>query len=415
MKKIMMAAVMALSMACLSAQVMGNSGVRNTLWGGFGSPDTENQKVTFYGFTDTLQARVDVGQFTMEGMINWGFFTDFDCNGSRAFEFTNKTAFYAANRCSDIASSSRTDSLTDPYYVNFLWHPFVGFDVGVGTRLEWKVGPAPACSDYYWGKNAHIKQGGLKDKAPGLTDVSGFVYYPNTYARTAVGLRYAYKNIFEIGFVIPSGISTSGFDFNVGLKIQPMDLFAVSFAYENVCRGVGNLYAGIQLFINKNFTLNVFYAMDNLGNDINSGVNGLGVSSTIVVPSINLTITPEVGFSFFEDDSYSTSFYVGSGFNFAISKDFTLGTWVSWGSGAENKYWKTEDPTVRVNHHLGALSYNTTKNYFGGNVFDIRPTANFVINKNNDITIYADYQSRTAYNNFKYGNWSSGIYWTYTY
>lgn len=414
MKKIILGALMALTMVSLSAQVMGSTGVRNTLWAGAGSPDTEEKDFTFYGFTDTLQARVDIAQFTMEGMVNWGLFIDFDCNGSRFIEFTPKTAFYAANRCSDFCSTSIDDSLTDAYYVNFLWHPLAGLDIGVGTRLEWKVGVAPACGDYYWGKGAHVKQGGLKYAFPGNTDVAGFVNYANTYARTAVGARYTYKDIFQIGFALPSPTSVGGFDFSAGFSVHPMDLFTLSFAYDGVCSGSGDLFAGLELFLGKNLKWNIFYAMNNVGNDADNGINGIGTNFVIGIPSLNMTVTPEFGMTFYEDDSYSNAFYFGSGIDFAINKQFNVGTWVSFAFGAENKYWDSNNDVERLSHHLTAGTYNITKNYNGGTVFDIRPYADMQVNSNNDVAIYLDYQQRTMYNNTQYGNWSFGLYWTYT-
>lgn len=420
MKKIILGALMTLSMVALSAQVMGSNGVKNTLWTGFGNPDSKNDDVRWYGITDTLQARVDVAQFTIEGMINWGFFTSF--NGeARNLSYTEKTAFYAANKFSDAVSSAIDDAITDPYYVNFLWHPFAGLDLGAGTRLEWKVGPAPACSDYYWGKNAHIKQGGLKYAAPdargltnttyvaGSTDVAGFVYYPNTYTSTirgytnpgSLGLRYTFDDIFEGGVAIPSGTTVDDFSFNIGLKLQPIDMFAVSFAYEGVCKDEGHLYAGLQLFLQKNFTLNGFFAMNNLGGNENvkNGVNGFGLSAVYGVRSMPLTVTPEFGMTFYENDDYSNAFYVGSGLDYAMNKQFTFGTWISFAWGSSNKNWE---------------KFNCTKDFTGGSVFDIRPKLSMDINKNNNLTIYADYQSRTAYDNTQSSTWAAGVYWTYT-
>ena len=53
-----------------SAQVMSHSGIKNTVWTGFGNPFYGD--FVYHGVIDTIQARVDVGQFTLEGMINWG-------------------------------------------------------------------------------------------------------------------------------------------------------------------------------------------------------------------------------------------------------------------------------------------------------------------------------------------------------
>ena len=43
MKKLVLVLVMAFSVMALSAQVMGSNGVKNTVWSGFGTPDSDNQ------------------------------------------------------------------------------------------------------------------------------------------------------------------------------------------------------------------------------------------------------------------------------------------------------------------------------------------------------------------------------------
>ena len=57
--------------ASVQAQVLQKTGVENTVWTGFGGP-LGSQRAKYYGIIDTLQARVDVGIFTIDGMINWG-------------------------------------------------------------------------------------------------------------------------------------------------------------------------------------------------------------------------------------------------------------------------------------------------------------------------------------------------------
>lgn len=405
MKKIILGLVLAFSMICVSAQVMAENGVINTVWTGFGTPDSKNRDVNWYGVTDTLQARVDIGQFTMEGMINWGFFTSFDDDGRR-FEYTGKTAFYAATKASNWASSAIEDSLTDAYYVNFLWHPIKGLDLGAGSRLNWTVGPAPSCSDYYWGKDAHVKQGGLKFNTPGLTDVAGFVYYPNTYTSTirstrgALGIRFNYTNIFEGGIAIPSGTSAHDFSFNVGLKLQPIDFFNVSFAYEGVCKHEGHLYTGLQLFMNRNFTLNLYMGIDNLGGEKwrENEITGLGISADLKPRGMPIRITPEFGMTFYKNKDYTTAINFGSGLEYEVSRQFTLGAWLSFAWGSRDLKW--EDNAL-------------TKDFISGTVFDIRPKATMYLNSSNSLTAYADYQARTTYNNISYASWAAGVYWTY--
>ena len=67
----------------LSSQVLKSSGVQSTLWTGFGAPydsvkNDNRSKFRFYGLIETLQARIDIGKFTVEGMLNWGALTEWD-------------------------------------------------------------------------------------------------------------------------------------------------------------------------------------------------------------------------------------------------------------------------------------------------------------------------------------------------
>ena len=75
-KLVVFAAIAFLSLSAVFAQVLPKSGVKNTLSTAFGLPygesgDSNRDDVRLYGFFDTLQARVDISQFTMEGMLNW--------------------------------------------------------------------------------------------------------------------------------------------------------------------------------------------------------------------------------------------------------------------------------------------------------------------------------------------------------
>lgn len=420
MKKLLTAVVLAFSVFTASAQVMGSNGVINTVWTGFGTPDSANQDINWYGITDTLQARVDVSQFTVEGMINWGFFTDFNGSGARHFEYTNKTPFYVVNRQWNNVSTAIDDAITDAYYVNFLWHPVKGLDLGAGTRLEWKMGPAPACSDYYWGPKAHIKQGGLKYASPdanyltptipGSTDVAGFTYYPNVVTSTirgytnpgSIGIRYAYDPYFVVAMAIPSGTNTDDFSFNAGFKLIPVKELSLSFAYEGIGKGEGHLYAGTTINAVKNFTLNAYFAINNLGGNSNvkNGRTGFGLSGIYNVAKLPLVICPEFGMTFYENEKYTPAFYFGSGFDYSINKQFDSNLWVSCAWGSKNTDWaKSSSEEVR--------------NWNGGFVFDIRPDLTMSLNKNHSVTLYGDYQQRISYRHKQSSAWAAGAYWQF--
>lgn len=129
MKKLLIGAVAAgFFISGAVAQVLPVSGVQNTLWSGGGKPMSGGGK--YYGFIDTLQARVDVGRFTVEGMLNWGALCLWDTDDDfDMFKFEN-TSFNALERhyynedCNTASAgyNNRVKSQTaqDSYYVNFL-------------------------------------------------------------------------------------------------------------------------------------------------------------------------------------------------------------------------------------------------------------------------------------------------------
>ena len=247
MKKLLIASVAALFVAgAASAQVMKNPGVENTLYSGFGSPLVGDPM--YYGFLDTLQARIDIGQFTVEGMLNWGAMANVDDDGDLDnFTFahtSNNPLYYHYGRGGDTLTKAdaiskfgakhfngynQGQTTTDDYYVNFLWHPLTGLDVGMGTKLNWQVGPAPRFGAWLWEADAHVRQGGFSTAyddrhgtvdtykftpdAPGSADVVGFVPYANKYAKKAIGVRYLHEGdfTFQIGGAIPSGTNTDNF------------------------------------------------------------------------------------------------------------------------------------------------------------------------------------------------------------
>ena len=72
MKKIIaILASFVLSMSVISAQVLKSSGINHTLWTGFGAPldsvrNDDRAYFHYYGLIETLQARVDIGKFTVD-------------------------------------------------------------------------------------------------------------------------------------------------------------------------------------------------------------------------------------------------------------------------------------------------------------------------------------------------------------
>ena len=221
--------VFLLGSSILFAQVLSSTGVKNTLSTSFGLPyantDVSDRDVRFFGLLETLQIRYDVGKFTAEGMLNWGALANWSAeDGGDAFTFahTGITPFYYTNNHT-AGGGWWTKPTIDGYYVNFIFHPTKNIDLGMGTRLNWVIGPAPSSLDDYWGYKAHLVQGGLKDAAPGNADVAGYTYYANCYTsyyqtntKAALAARFRYEDFIE------AGIEDIVKEYNIGNKLPVM-------------------------------------------------------------------------------------------------------------------------------------------------------------------------------------------------
>lgn len=425
MKKIFaLAAALLLISSSVFTQVLETGGVKNTLSTSFGLPydridNSDRAGVRLYGLLETLQVRVDIGKFTAEGMLNWGALTWWDVNGNFdkfTFENTGITPFWYTNNHDE--GGWWTNPYIEGYYVNFLWHPVTGLDFGMGTRLNWVIGPAPASLDDYWGAKTHVVQGGLKDAEPGHADVAGYTYYANCYTslyelntKAALGVRYRYEDLLEAGISLPSGVTTSAPLFNAAFKLHPVQFFTASIAYEGILRENGNFYTGLTFdfdyvildaYLGINFRktrLIVDSSPDQWGDHW-----GTGAAITFNIKKINMTLRPETGFSFYNDSNYTMAWYVGGRMDFAFAEDFALGAWSSFAVGSADNRWHDKD-------YEGTDLYHP--NYTGGTIFDIRPELTWKLNKRNSLTAYFDFQHRLKFTNENYNTWASGLFWTF--
>ena len=388
----------------LSAQVLKTSGIKHTLWTGFGAPydavkNDNRSKFRFYGFIETLQARIDIQKFTVEGMLNWGALTEWDGKSLAYLTFSNtrKNPFWFTNHNNQ--GDWWTNGETENYYVNFLYHPFEGFDVGMGTRLEWKIGPAPSSFGNLWEPYAHVIQGGLKDAEPGQADVSGYSYYANTYTgwyngktKASLGIRYRIDDFLEAGITIPSGVTTSSPVFNAAFMIHPFDFFTASVAYEGILQGSGNLYTSCSLFFN-NLTIDAYLAINKIGGAKGDSRFGTGAAVTWTLEKISMVIRPEAGVTFWENGNYTPAIYLGGRINYTLKNRYIFGAWTSFAWGSKNKKWEND--------------------WIGGFIFDIRPDFTFLLNSHHSLAAFFDYQNRTRFDRGVYDTWALGFYWTY--
>ena len=414
MKKFLALAAAFLLSAAAWSQVMSEAGVKNTLSVSFGDTylngngDYYDPGLRFFGFVDTVQTRIDIKKCTVDAMLNWGALTNDDVVVGKFtddFYFANTkiTPFWYTNHYN--GGSWWTNGEAESYYVNFIYHPFKYWDLGMGTRLEWKVGPAPTFNGNLWEPFCHIVQGGLKDAIPGQADVAGYTYYANSYTsyyagqtKAALGVRFHYEDFIEIGGAIPSGVTTDKPVFNAGAKIHPVDFLTISAGVDGIFRDTGNLYAGVCVAF-KPFILDAYLGIDyKEDNKENGGRWGTGAALTFNFSKINLMLKPEAGFTFYTYSDYTFATYGGIRINWQFAEKFALGGWTSFALGAKDKTWEDVD---------------ATKDYWGGSIFDLRPDFTWTLDKNNSFTAFVDFQYRDNYAHEKLDTWATGVYWTY--
>lgn len=445
MKKLLMTAVAAVFAVSASfAQVLPSQQMKNTAWSGFGAP-VEGDPM-FYGFTNTFQARFDRGNFTIEGMLNWSFLANYGDKGdvdnfifgtsnnnplslkygtrdftSKAGENTPATEALGYDNRANVSNTYQ-----DSYYVNFVWHPSKNFDFGVGTKLNWQVGPAPRYGSWLWENDAHVRQGGFStaydDRAgvrtrtssesvgsykytvdrPGSADVVGFVPYANKYAKRALGVRYISESKngskFQIGAAIPNGFDTDDPAVNFGLQFGLFNWLTVSGAIEGAFDDQANFYSGATIGADH-FILDLYFAADSLfTKDDDDEAYGTGAAITFTIPNTKISVRPELGVNFFENDNYDFAWYTGGTLQFALNKDVGFKVWGSFAQGSKDKTWKDS---------------SATKDWDGGQIFNIRPQLTLDYSKNTTFSVYADFEHRNAFDGKSRKCWSSGVFMTY--
>lgn len=442
MKKLLAAGiVLAFSLFCVSAQVLDKSQTKNTSWAGFGSP--VDGSPSFYGFTNTFQTRYDMGQFTLEAMLNWSLLANYDNEGNvDNFRFgtsnlnplslkygTRGDSRWAGTNTNNYLKDNRanvSNTIQDSYYVNFIWHPLKNFDVGVGTKLNWQAGPAPRYGTWLWEHDAHIRQGGFStsydDRAgsvtqtssestgsyrfrvdkPGSADVTGFVHYANRYAKRAIGVRYNYAASngmkFQLGAAFPNGFNTDDPAVNFGFQFAPVNWISICTALEGAFNEGSNFYGGAVIGA-KNFILSLYAAFDSLFTDEKEDeAYGTGASISFTVPGTKISLVPEIGFNFFEKSDYSMAWYAGGTLSVPVTKQIAFNLWASFASGSKDKTWAEN---------------NWSKDWNGGSILNLRPELTFEASKRTSFSVYFDYENRTSFDRVSRQCWASGVFMTY--
>lgn len=402
MKKFLIAiAAGAILLTSASAQILKGRSVQNTLYTGFGLPfkddgDDGHDSFNWVGLLDTLQVRLDWEWFTIDGGLTWGI-PEMNWSGSSVvFKNTVTTQF------TFMGEESRKGY---DHYVNFVVRPFKNFEAGVGTHLNWQVGPSPQTGGFPWMPLAHVSQGDFVSGKPELNKVRGKFDYAYKWADTAIAARYtigfdsANAHYLQLGVAIPDGATSDHFFINAAAELKPIDLLTVAVTYKHHDKenGGGNLYTGVKLDFMKNFNIEAWFGLDGIGIKKSGDVNGekmwgTGVAVYIKFGDLPLWIKPEGGFSDYLYSDYTAAFYVGGRIQWDITKALHLGAWTSFAWGAEDDNWDDKN---------------------GGFIWNIRPDFTFDINERHSISAVFEYETTHLPNDDRYNRFCFGFYWKY--
>lgn len=431
------AAAMALFTMNAGAQVLDKAQVKNTFWTGVGNPFDGD--FMCYGFTDVIQARIDSGKMSIDAMFNMGALANYQNKGDvdnfqigttnlnplalhygrNAHNGNENTADPGFNN-----SVNSNNTIIDAFYVNFLYHINRNFDFGLGTKLNWGVGPAPRYGDWVWAADAHVRQGGFStaydDRAgafaetstdtagryryyvdrPGSADVVGFVPYANSYGKRGMGVRFISDGDIdvELGAVIPNGFNTDDPALNFGAKIGPAKWLSISAAMEGAFEDGSNFYSGVTIDF-KTVILDAYLAMDSLfTSEDDDEAYATGAAVTFVIPNTKITLRPEIGLNFFENDDYTMAWFTGAGLVLPLNRDFQFSVYGSAAFGSKDKRWDDDDET---------------DDYDGGKIFTARPAIKFFFSKKTTFDAYLNLEKREAFDGKDRSAWSTGLFVTH--
>ena len=409
MKKILIAiAAGAILLTSASAQILDKRSVQNTLYTGFGLPydregDGGHGDFNWVGILDTLQVRLDWEWFTMDGGLTWGLprmnwnekYISFENTGVTQFTFMSERR--GSNNCSSNEGYS--------HYVNFVVRPFKNFEAGVGTHLNWKVGPAPQLGDFPWMPLAHVVQGDLTGGTPNVFYPAGRFDYAYKWADRALGARYtigfdnAKNHYLQFGVALPDGSNSDHFSISTAMELKPIDLLTVAVAYKHADKKNhgGQLYTGLELDFTQNFNIQAWFGLNGIGLDKANDIFGYkmwgtGAAVYIKFGKLPLWIKPEVGISDYIYEDYSMALYTGARIQWDITQKLHLGAWTSFAWGADDKTWP---------------------DWNGGFIFNIRPDFTFDINDRHSISAVFEYESTRGGDDKRYNRFCFGFYWKF--
>lgn len=335
----------------------------------YGINSLRDAKTQFIGFTDYFTGNISVGKITFAGDIAWNIH----------FDSGMKTNFLGWN-------------------TNVVINPFQGFDVGVGTNLYWTVGPGPSfgpfysayATPYYAGilGEQNVPQGlgilssllnlgnlgnlgnilgGISNSATSQTPL-GAQQVNNTIANKSVGIRYTFKDIFQVGFALHDGASDQAFYSGIGAKVMIKDMASIGFVYNGSFsdKTANDIYLGASITAVKGFLIDAWWDF-RLPSTKNAKDSHNLLGARLSFEQGGFMFKPEFSVTFHgKDVRLAPSMYVGLDTYMSINKEILAGLKASWGLGSDYIEPSGAQNTVKAGARLNINPYvvwNIAKNH----------------------------------------------------
>ncbi len=290
-------------------------GFSNTVYTGVGSgsmldSSTPTQggsdEVAFDGFVNYFTANIQASGLTIAGDIAWALFEQGSLNAS-----------------------------IKEWNFNATMSPFANFDVGVGTNLNWEVGPEPFSGPNYAAYEVP-EYAGLNIFANSVGTIS------NQFAYDAVAVRYEFEDLLIIGAGLNGGL-TNTLGAGLGIQADILDLFTIGFAYNGSFGETGNIfYLGSSIYVVDGFDIDVW---TNFEPEHNTSVGGRAIFYTN-----GFRLAPEFTATFWSNENTGTSMFAAIVAEFSITDTMLVGANVSWGLGSDpNTDNSAIDSGARIN------------------------------------------------------------------
>ncbi len=320
MKKIVIASIILLlagSFSFAQEQVLGFS---NTVYTGVGTggmldsnlPEKGGDSdVSFDGIVDYFTANIRADGITIAGDIAWSLFAD-----------------------------GKLEAEILEWNFNAVMSPFANFDVGVGTNLDWTVGPKPFSGPSYSAYEVPEYAGlGILNNSVGKV--------VNHFADDAIAVQYSFDDLILVGAGLngglqpPYGSGTLGAGF--GIKANILELFTIGFAYNGSFKDTGNIfYVGSSLYLVDGFDIDIWANIE--------PKNNTSVGGRVSFYKDAFRFAPEYTITFWSQDNKGVSMFAAIVAEMSLSDDILVGVNASWGLGSDaNTESDASDAGARLN------------------------------------------------------------------